>query len=121
MLPVSFPVFFICTLISSLPYTLLWAHMGASSRSLLDLLSGRHRGKAGTLWVRLGEEDDMTATHTHVEQSFTSRFNHPTQQEVGVVAGGLLFAILLAFLLRHYTLKVTDSDPDWSMQTHDRR
>lgn len=46
-----FPIFALCTLAASVPYTLLWAHMGASSRSLLDLLSGHH-GKGGLLWVR---------------------------------------------------------------------
>jgi phosphotransferase system glucose/maltose/N-acetylglucosamine-specific IIC component len=43
MLPCPFHVYAVCTLAAGLPYTLLWSHMGSSSRSLLDLM---HSGRA---------------------------------------------------------------------------
>jgi len=76
-LPCPFHIFALCTLAASLPYTLLWAHTGASSRSLYDVVEGRggrHGGKVS--W-----------------------------EEVGVMMGGLLLAVVVAFLLRFYTVK----------------
>lgn len=38
-LPVPFYIYAICTLAAGLPFTLVWAHMGASSASLLSLMT----------------------------------------------------------------------------------
>jgi len=74
-LPFPLLVYTLCCFVAELPFTILWVHIGQSTRSLLEAMEGRQRGKSHLL------------------------------HEILLLVLSVVLLVALGFLMRRYTAK----------------